>query len=228
MTMGFSAERAAARAAWLVFAAFAMHALNALYLEPTYLGFRNPATDYAKIALLKGAIGSVPWTLSGLGHLVSGFALVYLARVAPRLFPAGAELPGQVAVGAGLLGAAGFLLTGISDLVGGGPFGLPVGAVGLLAAQNPDLEGAIYVAQSLTRIAFNSLAQVGLGWYAVMVSWGGLRSGALPAWFGRFGYFSGLCGVLMGVLFAPLYLYTVLAWSLGFAVILGRRARAGA
>jgi hypothetical protein len=35
-----------------------------------------------------------------------------------------------------------------------------------MAAQNP-YERAAYVAQALARISYNSLAQVGLGWYAI-------------------------------------------------------------
>lgn len=223
--MGNTVLRAAGYAALLIFAAFLMHNVNAGYFEPRVLGFHEPA-DYARIELLRNAIGSVPWTLSGFGHLFCGFAMMYLARAAGELCgPAGAA-PARIAGYAAVAGGIGFLLTGISDLVGGGPFGSPFGAVRLMAAQNPDVERAAYLAQSLARISYNSLAQVGLGWYAVLVSWGGIRSGSLPKWLCYFGYFSGFCGVIMGVLFVPLYLYTVLLWSLGFGITLLRRSAA--
>lgn len=214
--------RRAGIAALIIFAAFAMHSLNALYIEPKYLGFENPAVDYANLDKLRNAIGSVPWTLSGFGHLLSGFAMVYLALCAREMFREHKLVPARVALVAGVISAAGFLLTGISDLVGGGPFKSPFGAVPLLAAQNPDIERAAYVAQALARISYNSLAQVGLGWYAVLISWCGLKTGMLGRWLCYFGYFSGFCGLLMAIMFVPLYLYTVLAWSLWFGVTLLR------
>lgn len=215
-------RRSAGIAALLIFLAFLTHAVNALYVEPNILGFRNPATDYAKIDLLKNALGSFYWTLSGIGHLVSGFAMVYLARAAGLLMGEQHGGSAEIARMGGLIGGIGFLLTGISDLVGGGLFGSPFGAVKLLSAQNPDLEGAAYLSQSLARINYNSLAQVGLGWYAVLLSRGSLRSRTLPRAFGYFGYFSGVCGLVMGVMFVPLYLYTVLVWSLWLSVLLLR------
>jgi hypothetical protein len=212
-------------AALIIFAAFLMHSINALYIEPTYLGFKNPAVDYANIDKLKNAIGSVPWTLSGFGHLLSGFAMVYLALAGREMFRDYKLVPARVAMVAGVISAVGFLLTGISDLVGGGPFKSPFGAVPLLAAANPDVERAAYLAQSLGRIYFNSLAQVGLGWYAVLVSWCGLKTGMLPRPLCWFGYFSGFCGMIMGILFVPLYLYTVLIWSFWYGISLLRLPR---
>lgn len=217
--------RRAGIAALIIFAAFLMHSVNALYIEPTYLGFKDPAVDYANIDKLKNAIGSVPWTLSGFGHLLSGFAMVYLALAGREMFRDYKLVPARVAMVAGVISAIGFLLTGISDLVGGGPFKSPFGAVPLLAAANPDLERAAYLSQSLARISYNSLAQVGLGWYAVLVSWCGLKTGLLPRALCWFGYFSGFCGMVMGIMFVPLYLYTVLIWSLCYGVALLRAPR---
>jgi hypothetical protein len=217
-----SITRRAGIAALVIFSAFAMHTLNALYIEPNFLGFRNPQVDYAKIALLQNAVGSVPWTLSGFGHLFSGFAMVYLALAGREMFRGHDLVPARVAMMAGLLGSAGFLMTGISDLVGGGVFKSGMGAVPLMAAQNPDLERAATLAQALARITYNSLAQVGLGWYAVLVSWCGRHTGLLPRSFCWFGYFSGFCGMIMGIAFVPLYLYTVLIWSAWYAVVLLR------
>jgi hypothetical protein len=220
--------RRAGIAALVVFAAFAMHSLNALYIEPNYLGFRNPATDYADIEKLKNAIGSTPWTLSGIGHLLSGFALVYLALCAREMFREHKLIAARVALVAGVLSAVGFLLTGISDLVGGGLFKSRFAAVTLIAGQNPDIERAAYAAQALARISYNALAQVGLGWYAVLVSWCGMKTAMLGRRLCYFGYFSGFCGMVMGVMFVPLYLYTVLVWSLWYGVSLLRLPRSNA
>jgi hypothetical protein len=214
--------RRTAIASLVIFGAFLIHNVNALYIEPNILGFRNPRVDYARIELLKNAVGSVPWTFSGLGHLVSGFAMVYLALGVRALYRNYKLVPARVAMLGALIGAVGFMLTGISDLIGGGLFGLPNGAVRLLAEQNPDLERAAYLSLSLGRIVFNCLAQVGLGWYAVLVSWCGRRTGLLPAWFCYFGYLSGFMGVVQGVLFFPFYLQFVLVWSLLFAIVLFR------
>lgn len=217
-----SITRRAGIAALIIFAAFAMHSLNALYIEPNVLGFGNPQVDYANIDKLKNAIGSTPWTLSGLGHLLSGFAMVYLALCAREMFREHKLVAARVALVAGVISSVGFLLTGISDLVGGGLFNSPFGAVTLMATHNPDVERAAYVAQALARISYNSLAQVGLGWYAVLVSWCGRRTGLLGRGLCGFGYFSGFCGMLMGLMFVPLYLYTVLVWSAWFGMALLR------
>lgn len=214
--------RRAAFAALLIFGAYLIHNVNALYIEPNILGFRDPRVDYAKIELLKNAVGSVPWTLSGLGHLLSGFAMVYLGLGARAIFRSYKLVPTRVAMLAAVIGAVGFMLTGISDLVGGGLFGLGNGALTQLVAQNPDLERPAYLALSLGRIVFNCLAQVGLGWYAVLVSWCGRRTGVLPRWFCYVGYVSGFMGLVQGIVFFPFYLQFVLIWSLLFAILLFR------
>ena len=103
-------------------------------MEPTYLGFKNPAVDYANLDKLKNAIGSVPWTLSGLGHFFSGFACVVLALTGRQMFRDYQSAAGRLLLGAGFVAGIGFFLTGIR-LAGGG-------AVKLLSAQNPDLERA--------------------------------------------------------------------------------------
>ena len=215
--------RRAAIAAFVIFAAFAMHNLNAGYFEPRVLGFVDPRVDYANLDKLANALGSAPWTLSGLGHFVSGFAMVYLALCAREMFREHKLVPARVALVAGVIGAVGFLMTGISDLVGGGLFKSPFAAATLLAGQNPDVARAVYAAQALPRITYNALAQVGLGWYAVLVSWCGLKTGLMGRGLGWFGYFSGFCGLLMGLMFVPLYMYTVLVWSLWYGVFLWRR-----
>ena len=69
-------------AALVICTAFLVHNINALYIEPNFLGFRDPRVDYADLAKLKNALGSLPWRLSGFGHLLSGFACVVLGMSA--------------------------------------------------------------------------------------------------------------------------------------------------
>ena len=209
--------RSAAGAAAVICLAFLVHNVNALYIEPTYLGFKNPAVDYANVDKLKNAIGSLHWTLSGLGHLFSGFACVVLALTGRQLYRESRPAAGRLLLGAGMVAGVGFLLTGISDLAGGG-------AVRLLSAQNPDLERAAYLGASIARIVYNCLAQVGLGWFAWQLSWCGLKTGTLPKSFCWFGYLSGLSGLVMGLTFFPVYLQLVLIWSGWLAILMWRRS----
>ena len=64
-----------------------------------------------------------------------------------------------------------------------------------------------------------SLAQIGLGWFAVQLSWLGWKTGTLPRSFVLFGFLSGAAGLLMAVAYIPVYLFTVLVWSLWLAVV---------
>ena len=209
--------RNAGWAAAVIFVAFLIHNVNALYVEPTFLGFKNPAVDYANVDKLKNAVGSIPWTLSGLGHFFSGFACLVLALTSRRMFRDPESAAGRLLLGAGFVAGIGFFLTGISDVAGGG-------AVKLLSAQNPDLERAGYLAASISRIVYNCMAQVGLGWFAWQLSWCALKTGMLPKSFCWFGYLSGLSGLAMGVTFFPVYLQLVLIWSGWLAVLMWRRA----
>jgi hypothetical protein len=197
--------------------AFLVHNINALYIEPNFLGFKDPRIDYADLDKLKNALGSLPWRLSGLGHLLSGFACVVLGLSARQLFRDSRLAAARLLPGAGLVAGVGFLLTAITDQAG-------AGAVKLLAAQNPELEDAAYLSLSIVRIIFNCLAQVGLGWFAWQLGFCGLKTGMLPRGFCWFGYLSGLTGLLMAVTFIPTYLLTVLLWSGWLAVLMLQRA----
>ena len=202
--------------ALVICAAFLVHNINALYVEPNILGFKDPRVDYANIAKLKNALGSLPWRLSGLGHLLSGFACVVLGLSARQLFRDSRLAAARLLLGAGLVAGVGFLLTAITDQAG-------AGAVRLLAAQNPALEDAAYLSLSIVRIIFNCLAQVGLGWFAWQLSFCGLKTGMLPKAFCWFGYLSGFSGLVMAVTFIPAYLLAVLLWSGWLAVLMLRR-----
>jgi hypothetical protein len=204
-------------AALVICTAFLVHNVNALYVEPNILGFKDPRVDYADLAKLKNALGSLPWRLSGFGHLLSGFACVVLGLSARQWFRDSRLAAARLLLGAGFVAGVGFLLTAITDQAGSA-------AVKLLSTQNPALEDAAYLSLSIVRIIFNCLAQVGLGWFAWQLSFCGLKTGMLPKAFCWFGYLSGFTGLLMAVIFIPTYLLTVLIWSGWLAVLMLRRA----
>lgn len=203
-------------AALVICTAFLIHNVNALYVEPNFLGFKDPRVDYADLAKLKNALGSLPWRLSGFGHLLSGFACVVLGLSARQLFRDSKLAAASLLPGAGVVAGVGFLLTAITDQAGSG-------AVKLLSVRNPELEDAAYLSLSIGRIIFNCLAQVGLGWFAWQLSFCGLRTRMLPKTFCYFGFLSGFTGLIMALTFIPAYLLTVLIWSGWLAVLMFQR-----
>lgn len=203
-------------AALVICTAFLIHNVNALYVEPNFLGFKDPRVDYADLAKLKNALGSLPWRLSGFGHLLSGFACVVLGLSARQLFRDSKLAAASLLPGAGVIAGVGFLLTAITDQAGSG-------AVKLLSVRNPELEDAAYLSLSIGRIIFNCLAQVGLGWFAWQLSFCGLRTRMLPKTFCYFGFLSGFTGLIMALTFIPAYLLTVLIWSGWLAVLMFQR-----
>ena len=204
-------------AALVICTAFLVHNINALYVEPNFLGFKDPRVDYANLAKLKNALDALPWRLSGFGHLLSGFACVVLGLSARQLFRDSKLAAARLLPGAGFVAGVGFLLTAITGEAGSG-------AVKLLSAHNPELEDAAYLSLSIVRIIFNCLAQVGLGWFAWQLSYCGLKTGMLPRSFCWFGYLSGFTGLIMALTFIPIYLQTVLIWSGWLAFLMLRRA----
>jgi hypothetical protein len=201
-------------AALVVFLAFAMHNLNGAFIEPRYLGFESYG-DYARADKLMNASRAVPWLLSGLGHVATGFAMVVLGLGAHARYRAERPAAAQVALAAALLASVGFLLTGISHVIGRQ-------TLFLLGDANPALQESAYMTATVVRIWVNGLAQIGLGWFAVQLSWLGLKSGTLPRAFVLFGFLSGAAGLLMAVAYIPVYLFTVLVWALWLAVVWGR------
>lgn len=210
-------NRAAGVAALLIFAAFAMHNLNGAWIEPRYLGFDSYA-DYAKLDKLTSASRAVPWLLSGLGHVASGFAMVVLALFAGVRYRQRCPAAALLATAAGLIAATGFLLLGLSHVIGRQ-------TLFLLTDANPAMRDPAYMTVTIVRIICNGLAQVGLGWYAVQLSWCGLRTGSLPRAFAWYGFLSGAAGLLMAIAYVPVYLYTVLLWAPWFGILLLRQPR---
>ncbi|MBL8225086.1 MAG: hypothetical protein JNM50_07135 [Chromatiales bacterium] len=211
-----SLDRLAPWAAAVIAAAFAMHNLNGAVIEPRLLGFGSYA-DYADLAKLQAASRAWPWLLSGLGHVASGFAVVVLGLATYRRYAGRYPEAALVAAAAALLAGAGFLLVGISHVIGRQTLML------LADANPPALRDAAYTAATVVRIWVNALAQIGLGWFAVQLAWCGRRSGELSRGFVAFSFVSGACGLLMAVAYIPIYLYTVLLWSVWLAVSWRRR-----
>lgn len=211
--------RSARYAALVIFVAFAMHNLNGAYIEPRYLGFGSYA-DYADLGKLMNASRAVPWLLSGLGHVATGFAMVILGLGVHARYREARPAAAQVALAAAMLAATGFLLTGISHVIGRQ-------TLFLLSDANPELKESAYMTATVVRIWVNGLAQIGLGWFAVQLSWLGWKTGTLPRAFVLFGFLSGAAGLLMAVAYIPVYLFTVLVWALWLAVVWQRVDGAG-
>ncbi len=207
--------RSAGFAALVIFAAFLMHNLNAAYIEPRYLGFTSYA-DYALLAKLENASRALPWLLSGLGHVLSGFAMVILALGIYAMFREVRPIEAHIAICAGLLAATGFLLLGMSHVIGRQ-------TLFLLTDANPAMRDSAYMTATVVRILFNGLAQVGLGGFAVALSWCSLKTRTLPRSFAFYGLVSGGAGLLMAFVYVPIYLFTVLFWALWLGVLLLRR-----
>lgn len=206
--------RSAPYAALMIFVAFAMHNLNGAFIEPRYLGFGSYA-DYANLGKLMNASRAVPWLLSGLGHVATGFATVILGLGVHARYRDVRPAAAQIALAAAMLAATGFLLTGISHVIGRQ-------TLFLLSDGNPDLQESAYMTATVVRIWVNGLAQIGLGWFTVQLSWLGWKTGTLPRAFVLFGCLSGAAGLLMAVAYIPVYLFTVLVWALWLAVAWGR------
>lgn len=203
-------DRLAPWAAAVIAVAFGMHNLNGAVIEPRLLGFGSYA-DYADLARLQAASRAWPWLLSGIGHVASGFAVTVLGLAAYRRYAPQYPDAALVAAAATLLAATGFLLVGISHVIGRQTLLL------LADANPPALRDAAYTAATVVRIWVNALAQIGLGWFAVQLAWMGRRAGDFGRGFAGFSALSGACGLLMAVAYIPVYLYTVLVWAIWLA-----------
>lgn len=211
--------RAAGFAALVVGLAFAIHVVNGAFVEPRYLGFGGYA-DYADLPHLERASRALPWLFSGLGHTASGFALVVVALGAYVRYRDLRPAPALLALAAGLLSATGFLLLGLTHVIGRE-------SLFLLGDANPGLRDAAYMATTVARIWFNSLAQACLGWFALELAWCGAVTRTLPRAFIAWSVVSGGTGLVMIFAYVPVYLVTVLVWAPWLGVILLGQTRAG-
>jgi len=206
--------RLAGIAAVVMFLAFFMHLLNAWYIEPMYLGFHSFA-DYANPEKLRNAIGTVAWTVDGIGFLLNGFATFFFGLLALEAFSGDCPIAARLASLAAFSSAIGFLLVGIVDLMGGT-------VQELLANQNVEQAQAIFLSAGFVRVIVRGLAIVSFGWFALQFSWCGLHTSRLPKTFCYFGYLTGLAGLSMAFAYIPIHSTAFLIYSFWLAIVLFR------
>jgi hypothetical protein len=202
-------KTAATVAAFLIVVGMLIHNLNGLYLEPTFLGFEDPTSDYANMAKIENALWSFSFLSSGISHIVVGFSLMILGLFLSEFFGKALPIGSKLIFIAAMLAGLGFLFTGISDIPGT-VYG------GLLRKQNPDYNTDVLLMVTIFRGMVNILAIVGLGWFAGQVSWCAGQTNAFPRGFRIFGYINVLPGI-MSFIFPPagfMYIQLVPLWML--------------
>jgi hypothetical protein len=215
-----SLDKAARIAAWLVVVAMLVHSLNALYLEPTYLGFVDKARDYGDMAKIENALWSFSFISSGTAHVVCGFALMILGLGLNHRFRERHEVAATLLLLAAVLSGLGFLMTGISDLPG-------AMYAQILRGINPAYNTEILLIATMIRSVCNVLAIVGLSWLAGQLAWLTQRTGDFPRWFGWYGWLLVLPG-LVSFPFPPagfIYIQLTVIWAAALGVYLGRPTR---
>lgn len=207
-------------AAGVTAAAFTIHMLNGLVVERAVLGLES-YDDYAVVAKLQGAIGSWPWRASGLGHLLTAFAVLVLAvGLAERARRTGFAAHAVIG-GLGVVAAVGYGLNGVAA-------GLGAQVMHLLQDSNPGVppETAV-VTMTLLVPVVNALAITMTGAMMLLVS--------VWAWsarpFGRglavLGLVAGASGLVMAFVYVPAYLLLYLAWALWLAAVGADQAAVG-
>jgi len=210
-------KRAAAIAAFIIFAGMLIHNLNAQVLEPYTLGFEDKGKDYADMAKIENALWSYSFTSSGITHIVVGFAMLIVGLYMSEVFRAATPVAAKLVFIAALLSGLGFMLTGISDIPG-------TVYAGLLRAQNPDYNTDILLMTTIFRGMVNILAVIGLGWFAGMVAWSAQHTDGFPKGFRIFGWINVLPGI-MSLIFPPAgfsYLLLLPIWILWLGLIIRR------
>jgi len=188
-------KKAAAVAAFLIFAGMLIHNLNAQVLEPYFLGFEDKGKDYADMAKIENAQWSFSFTSSGITHIVVGFAMMILGLYLSEFFRAATPIAARLLFIAAMLSGVGFLLTGISDIPG-------TVYAGLLRDNNPADNTDILLMTTIFRGMVNILAVVGLGWFAGMVAWSAQHTEGFSKGFRIFGWFNVLPGIF-SLIFPP-------------------------
>jgi len=210
-------DKAASTAAWLIVGAMLIHNMNALWLEPTYLGFVDKARDYGDMSKILNAQFSFSFMTSGTAHIVCGFSVLILGLGLYNRFRGRHPLASQMLMLAALLSGIGFLLTGISDIPG-------AVYAKILREQNPDYAATIMLINTLIRSVVNVLAIVGLSWLAGQLAWLTRQTREFPGWFVWFGWLMVLPG-LLSFPFPPagfIYLQLTIVWAAALGVFLRR------
>ena len=212
--------RAASVAAILIVVAFLIHNFNASYYEPVKLGFEKP-TDYADMAKIANANWSFAFTSSGIAHIVTGFAMIFLGLGLMAVFQGFSVAASRLVVVSGFVSGLGFLLTGISDIPG-------TFYGDILSAQNPEYSVDILLMKSMFRGSVNTMAIVGLSWFAGQVAWCAWKSRIFNKWFAAFGCLNVLPG--LGALVVPFigfaYLKLAPLWMLWLGLLLWKQSTA--
>lgn len=212
------ARRHACIAALVMAVCFTVHAVNGLIVERLFLGFET-YTDYADVDKLRDALGSPPWIASGLAHVVTGVAVVVLGTNLARIVggsPNGSRTIAEYLRYASLAAGVGFTLLGVADVQGSQ-------TVKLLADQNPELDRSAYLALSVVVPVVNGLAIVALGWVILLFSRYARREGTgLPGWFVVLSYVAGASGLLLALVYVPVYLFLFLGWLWCLTLLLRR------
>ena len=209
--------KAASTAAWLIVGAMLIHNMNALWLEPTYLGFVDKARDYGDMSKILNAQFSFSFMTSGTAHIVCGFSVLILGLGLYNRFRGRHPLASQMLMLAALLSGIGFLLTGISDIPG-------AVYAKILREQNPDYAATIMLINTLIRSVVNVLAIVGLSWLAGQLAWLTRQTRDFPRWFVWYGWLMVLPG-LVSFPFPPagfIYLQLTIVWAAALGVFLRR------
>ena len=212
-------DKAASTAAWLIVGAMLIHNMNALWLEPTYLGFVDKARDYGDMSKILNAQFSFSFMTSGTAHIVCGFSVLILGLGLYNRFRGRHPLASQMLMLAALLSGIGFLLTGISDIPG-------AVYAKILREQNPDYAATIMLINTLIRSVVNVLAIVGLSWLAGQLAWLTRQTREFPGWFVWFGWLMVLPGIV-SFPFPPagfIYLQLTIVWAAALGVYMRRSA----
>jgi hypothetical protein len=208
--------RTASWAAFLVLFGMLIHNMNAFWLEPTYLGFKDPAVDYADMSKIQNAVESCTlsqpqlcsFKYSGTAHMVNGLLLIVLAIAALNLLRTRTPILAQFTCAAAFVSGLGFLLTGISDIPG-------TAYASLLRDINPDYNDTILLITTMIRGVVNIMAITGLGLFAAFFGYASLKSELFASkWGARYGFI--LLLPALGGLISPIvgffYLSLCLPW----------------
>ena len=212
--------RAAAYAAFIIFVGMSIHMLNAFYLEPTYLGFEDAATDYGDMSKIQNAIESCSldalhlcsFKYSGFAHMINGLLFLLLAVAVRTVFADTNPAVAQLAFMAGLLAGIGFLFTGVSDIPG-------TAYASLLRSLNPDYNTTILLISTMIRGIANMVAITGLGLLAAFTGYMALKGGSWQKWGAYWGFLLLWPGI--GGLINPIIGFSYIAIVLPWLVWLG-------
>ena len=220
--------RLASWSAFLIFFGMLIHNMNALWLEPTYLGFVDKAKDYGDMAKIQNAVEACrlsepqlcSFKYSGFAHMFNGLFFIVLGVSALNLLRERTPLLAQFACAAACLSGLGFLLTGITDIPG-------TAYATLLREVNPEHNTEILLMTTMIRGIVNILAITGLGLFAAIFGTATLRAGVISKWGARYGFVllvPGLGGLVSPV-FGFMYLVLVLPWLIWLGLQFSRLSR---